>query len=428
MFTLLLDWLDAFTGLWITFLYYVAILIVVLQVRKQIMIERRMHLVHVHSYWDQLWRVIFWGAMAGIFTSALFLFVGTSLTVDMLIILWALALILALVRVRWLCFAYAAGVMGLLQVIAHLWTNSPELNENAPQWIELLRTLDMSSAFLLIGILHIMEALLVFFLGGKMSIPLFFRGKRGKPIGGFFLQGSWPIPILIFTPIGLLQAGWDNMWMVLAFPVMIGFSVWTTSDLAVRKARRSASRILLYGAGMILIGIICSVNKEIWMVVLGSLVSIGVHEWIVQWAKREEGRKRPMFVHDHRGLKVLTTNSAPTVQNLGILSGEIIHRVNGQTVMNVAELHEALRLNPAFVKLEVVDHHGELKPIERALNAREHHQLGLFFAPSDDAMYYADEQEGGIFTFLRYHRKKRAPYGQQSSASTPTPDSSTISL
>ena len=428
MFTLLSDWLDAFTGLWITFFYHIAILIVVLQIRKQIMIERRMHLVQVHSYWDQLWRVIFGGAIGGISISAFFILVGTSLTIDMLIILWAVSLLLALFRVRWLCFAYAGGILGILHVIARVWTNLSGQSENAFRWIELLSTLHISSLFLLIGILHIIEALFVYIWGGKMAIPLFFRGKRGRPIGGFFLQGSWPIPILIFTPVGVLQTGWDNAWMVLAFPVMIGFSVWTTSNLVERKVRRSSSRLLLYGVAMILIGITANTYDEIWIIVLGSLVSIGIHEWIVQWAKREEELKRPLFAHDHRGLKVLSTYSVPTVLNSDILSGDIIHRVNGQKVMTVAEFHEAFRLNSAFVKLEVVDHRGELKLIERAINAQENHLLGLFFAPSDDAMYYVDEREGGIFTFLRYHRKKRGSYAPQSSgATTGVSDSTTIS-
>jgi hypothetical protein len=216
--------------------------------------------------------------------------------------------------------------------------------------------------------------------------------------------------------------------MVLAFPVMIGFSVWTTSNLVERKVRRSSSRLLLYGVAMILIGITANAYDEIWIIVLGSLVSIGIHEWIVQWAKREEELKRPLFAHDHRGLKVLSTYSVPTVLNSDILSGDIIHRVNGQKVMTVAEFHEAFRLNSAFVKLEVVDHRGELKLIERAINAQENHLLGLFFAPSDDAMYYVDEREGGIFTFLRYHRKKRGSYAPQSSgATTGVSDSTTIS-
>jgi hypothetical protein len=50
---------------------------------------------------------------------------------------------------------------------------------------------------------------------------------------------------------------------------------------------------------------------------------------------------------------------------------------------NQEDLHAALRLNPAFCKLEVLNYSGESKFLQRAIYDGDHHQLGMILVPDE---------------------------------------------
>jgi hypothetical protein len=64
------------------------------------------------------------------------------------------------------------------------------------------------------------------------------------------------------------------------------------------------------------------------------------------------------------------------------------------------ELHQAMQLNSAFCKLEVLNLAGESKFVKHALFSGEHHQLGILLAPDQDAMYYAEEKQTHILAYV----------------------------
>jgi predicted metalloprotease with PDZ domain len=78
---------------------------------------------------------------------------------------------------------------------------------------------------------------------------------------------------------------------------------------------------------------------------------------------------------------------------LGITAGQTIVRVNGVRVAVKEDLHRALRQNPAYVKLELADENGEIRFMQRALYAGEHHQLGIILAPDEDVSYIVERAE-----------------------------------
>ena len=62
---------------------------------------------------------------------------------------------------------------------------------------------------------------------------------------------------------------------------------------------------------------------------------------------------------------------------MGLLIGERIVKVNGQKVENEQELYEAVQINAAHCRLEVLDSNGELRLRQHILFRHDHYRLGL---------------------------------------------------
>ena len=108
-------------------------------------------------------------------------------------------LILMLFHIRYLCFAYSIGLLGIIQFVLGWFPNwRPE------GWISHVITtivgLDIPASLALSAVLHFAEALLVKIQGSGFATPLFLEGKRGKLVGGYHMQSFWPLPLFLLVP------------------------------------------------------------------------------------------------------------------------------------------------------------------------------------------------------------------------------------
>ncbi|WP_314590311.1 PDZ domain-containing protein [Paenibacillus terrigena] len=388
---------------------YIAIILIVFQYRRQVMLERKLFSVKMHALGDQLIRTLLGGLLAGIGISLVSAFTGMTLTMEAILLVWFVALILMLFRVRFLCLAYAVGVLGVLQFIADRFPDW-ELTGFAGSVLTTLRSLDIPALAALVALLHLAEAILIRLQGAKFASPLFVEGKRGKLVGGYQMQSYWPVPLFLMIPSQTVGSvlpwtpffggeAWTNGWMLMAFPVVIGFSEWTQSRLPQEKAKQSSFWLMVYS--IVLLGLAFAAGLWSPLMLIAALFAIAMHEWIYWYSTKEEAERSPLYVHDDRGLHILAVIPGTPAQVLGIEPGEIVHKVNGVAVRTKEELHQALRANPAFCKLEVINLAGEIKFLQRAIFAGEHHQLGVILAPDQDASYYVGKGPASIFTIVR---------------------------
>lgn len=395
--------------------YYIGILLVTLQYARQIRMERQLFAVKLHHWWKLTLAAVVAGLAIGLALSAASLFIGAAITPSAVLWLWSIAALLMLVRIRYLCFAYSTGIIALLQ-----WgTGFTELGTRT-DWLGVmvssLQAIDAAGLLLLVALLHLAEAHLVFWHGDRLKTPLFLEGKRGKLVGGYMLQGFWPIPLLLLVPAGgeagAAAGSWDMLpwmplfagsdspgWTVVALPMVIGFTEMTKSMLPKEKARHASMGLLVYS--------LCLAASALaawkWPILLpfAAVLAILLHEAIIWRSLAAEKRQTPLFVHDGRGLRILGIVPGTPAEEMGLLTGEILQKVNGKRVFSKEELYAALAINSAFCKLEVLNAAGELKFAQRARYAGEHHQLGVILAPDEAANFYASGLSVSLVGWLK---------------------------
>nr|WP_154891284.1 PDZ domain-containing protein [Paenibacillus xylanexedens] len=366
--------------------YYMAVILIALIYHRQLLQERKLFHVRMQSSITQAIRAVLGGIVIGVIVSMISLFLGTYLTLGSVISIWIAALVLSLIRIRYLCFAYAAGALGILQFalnVASSWQPSGMLG----QAVETVRALDIPALLVLAALLHFGEAVLARMQGVSMASPFLMEGKRGKLVGGYQMQLFWAVPLLILVPTtgGITELAWTPLlhagqgYTLMALPILLGFSENTQSMLPGRKLQVSAKRLMLYSLALLVFSLLA-----VWwspLTVIAALVAFAGHELLVWYSALEEQQLSPAFVHPQHGLKVLSVIPESPAAELGIEAGETLYKVNGILVHSPEELHRALRMNPAFCKLEVRNHQGESKFMQRAIYEGEHHQLGVIMAP-----------------------------------------------
>ncbi|MGQ4680155.1 PDZ domain-containing protein [Paenibacillus polymyxa] len=403
--------------------YYISILIVALGYRRQMLLERKLFHTRMHSWAAETWRVVWSGLLAGMALSALGMFVSVHLNPTSIVCLWVATLLLMLVRVRYLCLAYSVGLLGVVQFflnIASGWHPGGVLGTS----VAAIRGLDIPALLVLVAVLHVAEALLVRWQGGKAATPLFVEGKRGRLVGGYRMEDLWPIPLLLLVPAqGGFMLPWTPLfggdagtgYMLAALPVLMGFSSVTLGQLPRQKAVLTSNRLLLYSVALLLLSLLAAWWSP--LILLAALFSFLAHEALIWYGNIEESRLSPMFVHPEQGMRVLAVLPDSPATAMGILPGEAIYRVNGMVVNSRAELHQALRINSAFCKLEVRNLQGESKFVQRGMYDGDHHQLGVVLAPDADAGWAVSIQPASIYRIVAMHigaRRRKA--GQASKA------------
>lgn len=419
-----LDWalqlgwsiLNACLNLLLQPFYYISILVVALGYRRQMLLERKLFHTKLNSWGGQTWRVIWAGLLAGVVLSAASLFVGVNLTTGAVTCLWLTAILLMLVRIRYLCFAYPVGLLGVAQ-FGLSWAANWQPEGWLGVAVSTIRALDIPSLLALVAVLHLAEALLVRWQGGQAATPLFFEGKRGRAVGGYRMEDLWPIPLLLLVPV---QGGFSLPWtpsfssgssyMVAALPIIMGFSGMTFGYLPRRKAVLTSNRLLLYSVALLLLSLLAAWWSP--MMVVAALFAFLAHEALIWFGHYEEGQLRPMFVHPEEGMRVLAVLPNSPAAELGIVAGEAIYRVNGVVIHTRAELHRALRINSAFCKLEVRNLQGESKFLQRGMYEGDHHQLGIVLAPDADAEWVVSMRPASIYRIFRMNASARPKDGR----------------
>lgn len=403
------SFLQTFQHMWMNPFYLAGLLIILLQYRKQIQLERKFFHTKLHSWLSNSWTTILWGWIYGLIVSFVFLFIHLEFKMEWLILLWIISIGLSFIRRSYFCLAYSVGLLGIGQAIISYFSFSSSVT-----WINDIVTLivdvDMFSLLVLAGVLHLVEGILLSNMSARRSTPVYTKGKRGYVIGGFQTEAMWIIPLFLVVPLdtrmpflfssnSIFSYDFSSELGFIAFPVMISFSYFSLARLPEIKARQSGTFMFLFGSVLLVITSL-SLYVDIFVYV-GIVTSLFLHEALTKLSLYTEKRKPPFFSNQPDGLTVLDVIPQSTAQKLGIQSGEIIHRVNGIRLLGRQDMYLAMQRNSAFCKMEIINLEGETKFVNTPLYDGEHHELGILFAPDPYSKQYISLRHASLWNYFR---------------------------
>ena len=327
--------------------FWLILALVGFQYRQMQKNQRKMFGVYNYSMTQQLLLAGVYGLIGGIAASFLLTLVGVTLNQLGLDYIWPVALVLMLVNMRFLCFAYAGGLVALANVLFG-W---PEVN--VPQVLSL------------VAVLHITESLLIAISGGYSAMPMIVKKQDGRLVGAFSLQNFWPLPLVILAAVavpantvagGIMPEWWPllplaqepptgSRWIYVLAPVVAALGYTDMAIASLPQQRRWQSALHLAGYSILLLVLALLSAKYVWLQVFAAVLSPLGHEWLIQMDNRRELEAPPRFVPPPYGLMVLDTVFDSPADNV-FKPGDIITSIAGLSVNNRYDLAAAISQIP----------------------------------------------------------------------------------
>lgn len=263
-------------------------------------------------------------------------------------ILFFISIFMININPKLICFSYSGPMLGLILVYFN-YTN--------------ITNFDIKSLVVLISIMHIIESLLVIIDGSRGAIPIL-NSKEGKVMGGFLLNRSWTVPI-----------AFNNAY---PFYSIIGYQSVTFTKSKRQKCFTSGLIIGLYG--LLVYSLSLFINETIISQIIVLVLIPILHEGIFLIDNLIEVFKKPIFVNEKEGLRVLEVAHDSQGELIGIESGDVVIKINDSLLETEKGVIEHLQTLQSFVWLKIKKKTGEIKEITYN-NFNREIPLGVIFVP-----------------------------------------------
>ncbi|WP_342526030.1 PDZ domain-containing protein [Chryseomicrobium sp. FSL W7-1435] len=349
--------------------------------------ERKDFRTRLHYGWGEVSSIFKHSWLYSLIISCVLILIGVVIYPEFLVLLAAVALIALIVfQFQALSSAYliptAVGLWAVLHQLSYtiylgpLTISATEFSVNT-----------IWPLALLIGLLLIAEGLLVKKQGLDIVSPQLIRTERGGTAVQYKTKRVWLLPFLFLIPgdwFGEFNSIWplihfgETSFALVAFPFITGFQQLSKKEYPFITVPRRAREFILLGstiAAVSLLGIVVPVIGVIAMVVAfaGRLYLDSAN-----WRKQNTGHYAVAPISE--GIQIAGVLSGSPAEKMGLRIGERIMKVNGQRVANEQELYEAIQINAAHCRLEVLDHNNELRLKQHVIFRHDHHRLGLMIA------------------------------------------------
>lgn len=352
-------------------IFWIVLFLVFIQYRRIAGMEQRLFGLTINKVLTQMLTSLGLGILGGFLASAILLLLGLSLEQIGLYFIWPVALFLLLIHPRFLCFAYAGGIVGLAVLLTRAASAVyPELA--AASISSALLKVHLPALLVLIGLLHLIESLLIYLEGHRGFTPLYYKHPKGEVVGGFSLQRFWPMPLVALMVTIVLQSeiagvsmpewwpllkssiqpGIGESLQYLAVPVAAGLGY---ADLALSSTPRekslfSARYLALYS--LVLLGIALAAEVYSLLVIPGVILAPLGHEMLIVYGNKREMGRKPLYQAGSRGAQVMMILSGSAAEQAGLKQGDMIQKVNGFPVQGLPELLARIEESYFMVLLE----------------------------------------------------------------------------
>ncbi|PEJ58398.1 MULTISPECIES: PDZ domain-containing protein [unclassified Bacillus (in: firmicutes)] len=338
------------------------------------------------------WKTSIWsGLFIGVILSVITLGAGISIPIEMVYLLSVLTIICALLlQFRWMS---PANIFGLALVALPLLNRGqgslPFLHKFVPSDMSAM----LPAIIILLGLMLLAEGILVQRNAAKHTTPLFIESKRGKRVGAHQSNKLWMIPLFLLIPSGPIVSDYswwptlslgDSSYSIICVPFGIGFYQLIQGMLPKDSIKLVGKRIVSL-AILVCIGGILSYFIGFVAFIAAAIAVVG-REAISYFHRNRDTNTPSYFTTKSTGLTVLGILPNSVADKMKILVGESITKVNGKNVSTVNEFYEALQINRAYCKLEVIDYNSEMRIAQSSVYEGEHHELGFLF-PEEESKY-----------------------------------------
>jgi len=253
----------------------------------------------------------------------------------------------------------------------------------SPSEVDLFGELAVTVA-IIAGLLLIVEGLLIRRYAGKDSSPSMRNTNRGLRAAIFKGKKLWLLPVVFLVPGDMITAFlpyWpqftfsEQAFTFVPVPLVIGFSQVVRSTYAEDLFPKIGRGVAYLGLAVLAIGV-----GSIWMPILGvGALLIGVIGRVVLSVLVSVKDRSKGYVAAPRSLGVVIAGVLPDspAERMGLISGECIRSVNGQKVKNEKELYDAIQINAAHCRLQVLGRDGEVRLTQQVIYRHDHHRLGI---------------------------------------------------
>lgn len=324
------------------FLFLVVCAIIAIQYNRMEKMRENFFGVRAGRSKRDLLTAIGYGLLGGLLASFLVIFIGLTISGE-LYYLWPVAILLMMLNIRFICFAYAGGILALSNLILGV----PQIN--------------VSQILALVAVLHMVESFLILVSGHLGAVPAYIKGPEGKVIGGFTLQRFWPIPIVALAVIaggvaegGIEMPGWwplimpgvegdpQNLTFAL-LPLLAGLGY---GDIAIarspaEKSRLSAIFLGLYSLILLALAVLAGHNRV--MALLAAVFSPLGHEAVIYIGRWIELKGKPLYVPAAEGMRIMDVLPDGPFWHAGLRPGDIVVAVNGVKFADKTEFYNLLQ-------------------------------------------------------------------------------------
>ncbi|WP_226037156.1 PDZ domain-containing protein [Aquibacillus saliphilus] len=363
-------------------LYWFAIL-TLLASRKRIKRERLSFGTKIFNAFTETKHTWTLSLTSGILLSIMAVGLGFMFNYAVILLLITVMFLFSLtMKFTWLSAAYTFGFTYLLLLVI-----PTVLNGIVPVYlIEQIQNVNFVSFTVLLGLFIIIEAIMMLRVKRSETFPELIKGNRGKWIGQHRIKKIAIIPFFTLIPSGAILPFTDwwpffsiggESYGLLVLPLMVGFDHVARGSTAIKSVRRLGQSILILG--LLTLGLAVSGFYLPIMTIVAVTVGIIGRELISYRFRHKDQQMLPFFSPDQTGLLILGIIPGTPADQLGVMVGEKIIKVNGQRVSSEQEFYEALQSSSAFCKLDIRDDRGEIRFVQRAMYQGEHYELGIVF-------------------------------------------------
>ncbi|MCF6094554.1 PDZ domain-containing protein [Microaerobacter geothermalis] len=405
--------------------YYVLVFLIVLiglisvywNYVKLMHLERQLFGHRIRSHWKKIGLSLAFSIVSGLTISGVLYGLGSMIPPILLFLWWGLALILSFFRFRFMASAVIGGLIVAVRILMEYFPPGSVIGSLLDEFWAFLGTIDVVSLLILTTMLFLADFLFLYFFGEKAATPYIERSKRGRLFGGYLFQSLFLYPIVLVVP-GSIGIPITADVSLIPFPVLSGYQYQMTRTYPwIGKNMIARGSLLILFLLAVIIGISYYWPPAIW----GSFLLLFAPEVLHQLNKRKEKNGQPVFVNDERGCRILALIDPSPAMKTGIRPGEIIQKINGVPIRTKKDIYYSLQKKPAYSKMEILDHDGEVRFVQRSLYHGEHHELGMVTSPEKNEPSILGGYPKGIIHSLNPKVSSDHPGIELTASHTPAP-------